>query len=131
MNGVAISTTGAGLSFISSEGDAFSIPDALACVRLSCLTHVGVPDALLALGGPPSHAQIHPQEATCRSAAEIRSKHVEIIDLARVSGCPSNTDNFKFRATGGVHSIGVNFRKSKKHPDVSAKCTGVKFPDAL
>ena len=39
--------------------------------------------------------------------------------------------DIKSRATGGVHSIGVNLRKSKKHPDVSAKCTGVKFPDAL
>ena len=29
------------------------------------------------------------------------------------------------------HSIVVNFRKSKKRPDVSAKCTGVKFLDAL
>ena len=30
-----------------------------------------------------------------------------------------------------VHAIGVNFRKSKKRPDISAKCTGVKFLDAL
>ena len=36
---------------------------------------------------------------------------------------------FTIRTTGGVHSIGVNFRKSKKHPDVSAKCTGVQSAD--
>ena len=29
------------------------------------------------------------------------------------------------------HSIGVNFRKSKKNPDVSAKCTGVKLPNDI
>ena len=27
------------------------------------MTHVAVPDALLALGEPPSHPQIHPREA--------------------------------------------------------------------
>ena len=34
------------------------------------------------------------------------------------------------KRSSAVHSIGVNFRKAKKHPDVSAKDTGVKFPAA-
>ena len=34
------------------------------------------------------------------------------------------------RLSSAVHSIGVNFRKAKKHPDVSAKDTGVLFPAA-
>ena len=35
-----------------------------------------------------------------------------------------------FGLSSAMHSIGVNFRKSKTHPDVSAKDTGVKFPAA-
>ena len=54
--------------------------------------------------------------------AYVKKRHPEVTDIF---------GDFKSRATGGVHSIGVNLRKSKKHPDVSAKCTGVKFPDAL
>ena len=34
------------------------------------------------------------------------------------------------RFSSAVHSIGVNCRKCKKHPDVSAKDTGVQYPAA-
>ena len=54
--------------------------------------------------------------------AYVKKRHPEVTDIF---------GDFKCRATGGAHSIGVNLRKSKKRPDVSAKCTGVKSPDSI
>ena len=80
-----------------------------------------VPPRISVIGLASATTMKDANQAT-EQVAYVKKRHPEVTELF---------GDFKLRATGGAHSIGMNFRMSKKHPDVSAKCTGVKFPDAL